>query len=535
MNEPLAIGVASWDHPFDDEQALLNLSAILPAYISARRWYRGKARTMQRLTIQDLLPADSEAFILVLGIEYEDGAHDEYVLPAIVARPGAAASSDDLICSLRAADGSEGSLYSALSNAAFRQALLDTVVRDGAFEGQHGNLVGHHTKALEAIGGPAAGFESFVSRAEQSNTSIIYGDRYILKLFRKLEEGVNPDVEVGNFLTRRGFKHTPAVLGSLEYNTENGESHPAGILQQFVPNQGDAWSYTLRSLGGFFERARAGKVKLQTRHPLELAAKEMPAHTHELLGDYVDSAALLGKRTAQMHAAFEDENAGQDFIPEPFTPQDGEALYRELLSQADIAFELLRRKQPMLTGVAAEAGREVLRLEPEVMNRFGALHESRVTAVRIRHHGDYHLGQVLYTGTDFMIIDFEGEPTRTLPERRKKALAMRDVAGMLRSFQYAAFSALFATGPDVPAEPGRRSAVELAAFWTAWTGATYVRAYFAEAGGLRCVPSEIGERRLLLDVFLLQKALYEMVYELNNRPDWVRIPLRGILSLVSEP
>jgi len=189
----------------------------------------------------------------------------------------------------------------------------------------------------------------------------------------------------------------------------------------------------------------------------------------------------------------------------------------------------------MLTGVAAEAGREVLRLEPEVMNRFGALHESRVTAVRIRHHGDYHLGQVLYTGTDFMIIDFEGEPTRTLPERRKKALAMRDVAGMLRSFQYAAFSALFATGPDVPAEPGRRSAVELAAFWTAWTGATYVRAYFAEAGGLRCVPSETGERRLLLDVFLLQKALYEMVYELNNRPDWVRIPLRGILSLVSEP
>ncbi len=537
MNDQPVIEVAAWDRPFEDEHALLSLSGILPAYVSGRRWYRAKARTMQRLTIQDLLPADSDAFFLVLRIEYEDAPHDEYILPGNVARPGAVIPDERPICRLRGPDGREGAVYSALSSAEFRRTLLDLVVRDGAFEGQYGNLVGHRTRALEGLHpGSAALLQSALSRAEQSNTSIIYGDRYILKLFRKLEQGVNPDVEVGTFLTQRGFKYTPAVLGSIEYNTGRGESYATGLLQQFIPNQGDAWSYTLKSLGRFFERVPAGTGVLQAPlHPLELAADEMPAHTRDLLGEYADSAALLGRRTAEMHAAFEDESSGPDFIPEPFTSQDRQTLYRELLGQADIAFELLRRKQAILTGVAADAAREVLRLESEVTNRFRALRDSSITAVRIRHHGDYHLGQVLYTGSDFMIIDFEGEPARALEERRRKALAIRDVAGMVRSFQYAAFAALFGQVPGIAVTPEKAGRVESwAAFWTAWVSATYLRAYFAAGRGLRSVPSSPGEQKLLLDVFLLQKSLYEIVYELNNRPGWVRIPLRGILSLLNE-
>jgi len=516
MNVEPAIDVLEWDRPFPDKRALQSLSAVLSAYVSTRRWYRSKARTIDRLTVIDLISTTiAGAFILVIRIQYHDGVCDEYFVPVAVARPGDSTAIDEPICTLRGPDGQEGVLHGVLTNAAFRQVLLDVVLCERTFKGRYGNLSGRRTEALDAIcGEDALEFESFVSRAEQSNTSVIYGDRYILKVFRKLEQGINPDIEIGTFLTRRGFKNTPAVLGQIEYKLENGETYTAGILQQFVRNQGDAWSYTLRSLGGFFERALA-------------AGSGPPEVPHDVLGDYAASAALLGKRTAQMHAAFEDEHAGPDFVPEPFTARDKEKLYQDLLGQADIAFELLRRKQAILTGLASEAAREVLHLEPEVMARFNALHESPVSALRIRHHGDYHLGQVLYTGDDFMIIDFEGEPARSLSERRQKALAMRDVAGMLRSFHYAAYAALF--------EASARAKLESwTASWTAWVGAIYWKAYLSEGSGLRSIPSGAGEQKLLLDAFLLQKALYEVAYELNNRPDWVHIPLRGILSLTTK-
>ena len=475
---------------------LNDVAAVLPDYVLARRWYRAKTRSIERLTIQDVIGiAEPATFILILRIEYAEKDSDEYILPVSLRRD--ASNSDDLICRVPV-----GGIYNAVSDAEFRQALLNLIARDSVLKGQHGTLVGQRTAALDQ---DVPRLESFVSRAEQSNTSIIFGDRYILKLFRKLEPGINPDIEIGSFLTQRGFKNTPAVLGTVEYKGQSGEPCAIGILQQFVRNEGDAWSYTLKSLGSFFERALAEQNSL---------------------GDYAESAALLGKRTAEMHAAFEDENAGPDFIPEPFTNQDGQKLYQDLLSQADIAFEALRRKQAILTGAAVEAAHQVLRLEPEITARFGGLRESPVTAVRIRHHGDYHLGQVLYTGSDFMIIDFEGEPARPLSERRRKALAMRDVAGMLRSFQYAAYAALFEAKDMGELE-------SWAEFWTHEVSAIYLNGYFSSVRGLRCIPSDATEKEVLLDAFLLQKALYELAYELNNRPDWVVIPLRGILSLMA--
>ncbi len=309
------------------------------------------------------------------------------------------------------------------------------------------------------------------------------------------------------------------------------------ILQQFVPNQGDAWSYTLISLGDFFANALASKrdpPNLPNEHPLGLIGQEIPSELRSFIGPYLESAALLGKRTAEMHAALADGNGGPDFAPEAFTAEDAHQLHRDLLGQADITFQLLRRKQAVLTGAVADQARELLRIEHRVNERFAAVGQHPISAVRIRHHGDYHLGQVLYTGQDFMIIDFEGEPARPLSERRAKVLALRDVAGMIRSFQYAAFAALFGQVPGIPGEPAMLELVALwAAAWNAYVSATYLRAYFEEARGLPFVPSEWSERRILLDAFLLQKALYEVAYELNNRPDWLRIPLRGILGLVA--
>lgn len=527
------ITVDSWDELFE-QRGLYQLEPILPHFITGRRWFRSKARAIKCIAIEDAIPIrEADSCLLVLRIQYADEGRDYYLLPVSAAERG---DGDEPLATANGRDGSQRVLFDALSNPNFRQAVLSAIIREEKIGGRDGDLVAKRTSAWRDDAG-AQTSESFVSRAEQSNTSIIYRDHYILKLFRQIEPGVNPDIEIGTFLTEHGFEHTPAVLGTLIYRAKGGDAvveYAAGILQEFVANRGDAWKYTLESLSGFFGRALAREPETApAQHPLDLMNEPLAESARELLGKYADSARLLAKRTAQMHAILAQGDT-PDFAPEPFRQPDAEKLYQEMLGQADITFELLRRK-PLSSG--DEIGRDVHRLlqsEHRITERFSALRGRHFDAVRIRHHGDYHLGQVLYTGSDFKIIDFEGEPARPLAARRTKTLAMRDVAGMIRSFQYAAFAALFGQVAGVPTGPASARAVESwAACWTAWVSAAFLKAYFDEAGGRAFVPRDPEERKVLFDAFLLQKALYEVAYEVNNRPDWLRIPLRGILTLVS--
>lgn len=522
-----------------DEIATGKLGGLLPGHVAAQRWYRSKARTIGKIDVEDTLRVpNTRAQLLILKITYSDEGSDLYILPVSVAPKEE--GQHEIVATLISETGERGVLYSALGDDVFRGALLQAISCEASITGSNGVLIASRTTALSEKREPSAlpKIDSFVSRAEQSNTSIIYRGHYILKLFRKLEAGINPDVEIGKFLTQRGFKNTAAVLGSLEYRMKQEDTcYAVAILQQLVPNQGDAWSFTLTSLGDFFANALASKrnpPNVPNEHPLGLIGQEIPSELRLFIGSFLESAALLGKRTAEMHSALADENGGPDFAPEAFTAGDAHQLHRDLLAQADITFELLRKKQAVLSGAVADQARELLRIKHRVNERFAAVEQRAISAVRIRHHGDYHLGQVLYTGQDFIIIDFEGEPARPLSERRAKVVALRDVAGMIRSFQYAAFAALFGQVPGIPGEPATLKLVERwAAAWNAYVSATYLRAYFEEARGLPFVPSEWSERRILLDAFLLQKALYEVAYELNNRPDWLRIPLRGILGLVA--
>lgn len=423
---------------------------ISSEFIRTRRWFRSKTRSIAKVEVEDVIWR-----FLVVRLHYDEGDSDLYLLT--------------------------GEQTEALDDAGFRAQLLRAFEERSSYSGKSGELIFRQTKAFQPAGQKLT---SSLSGAEQSNTSIIYRDQFILKLFRKIEPGINPDIEIGTFLTEHGFTHTPAVLGTLEYRSQTNQVYSAGILQQFVPNEGDAWKYTLDSLAG----------------------------NHSV------AAALLGRRTAEMHLALSQGGGDPDFEPEPFTNDAGQKLQQEMLAQADIAFETLRRKQATLSGEAAELAQKLLHLEHRVTERFSARRDQKITASRIRIHGDYHLGQVLWTGDDFMIIDFEGEPARPLSDRRAKSLAIRDVAGMLRSFQYAAYSAL-ADGDKAGA-------------WNAQVSAEYLEAYFRAAEGSVFLPASTEERRILLDALVLHKALYEVAYEMNNRPDWVRIPLRGILSLV---
>ena len=495
------------------DPVIQKLQDKLPDYLAGRRWYRAKAQVISALTIDDVLHADG-FLILLLNVQYAGGARDLYLLPVTsVTAPTAEESLHESITTFESEDGQLITVYDATLSPFFRTILLRALTAGANFPGRTGALTSQGSSQAAVVEGT---IESTVSRAEQSNTSIIYGREFILKLFRKIEAGINPDIEIGAFLTHSGFKNTPAVVGTLEYHAQGGEIFSAAILQTFVPNQGDAWKYTLDSLTSFYPRALASTLD-----------------SPKLLGDYEASAALLGTRTAQMHAALASSTANPDFTPEPFTAADAQTLSDEIAAQASTALSLLRAKSSTLPYTEQLLALQVLDLEPSILQRFSILPSLSTDAQRIRHHGDYHLGQVLFTGSDFMIIDFEGEPARPLGERRTKALALRDVAGMLRSFQYAAYAGLYGLISSLPTDP--ESAEKIATcsgFWNEQVSRLYLDAYFKEADSKPFIPSTPEQRRLFLNAFLLQKALYEVQYELNNRPAWVGIPLRGILSLI---
>ena len=399
-------------------------------------------------------------------------------------------------------------------------------------------LLATPTKAFKTLAGAAAlALKPQPMQAEQSNTSVIFGDRLFFKLFRRPEEGVNPDLEIGRFLTERAaFPHVPQVAGALEYRRGKGEPMTIAIAQQLVPNSGDAWHYTLDSLGRFFEEAIVRHPEI-TDPPVpeglglfQAARMEPPPLARETMADYLDRARLLGRRTAELHLALSSDSEDPAFAPEPITPFYQRSLYQTMRSITVQNFRLLRN-----LGHQIPEAVQILDLEGDVVRRLQRVLEPKINASRIRIHGDYHLGQVLYTGKDFVIIDFEGEPARPLSERRLKRSPLHDIAGMIRSFHYATQSILRRFEAISGHPPEELMALDQwLRFWYIWVSVTFLQAYREHLEPANIIPASADDLRVLLDAYLIDKALYEIGYELNNRPDWVRVPLRGMLSLVDE-
>jgi maltose alpha-D-glucosyltransferase / alpha-amylase len=320
------VPIGSWDRLLDD-RTVAGLTRLLPSFLQTRRWFRGKARALRRVSARDIIPiGESQAYIVMIEVEYADGDPEMYLLPVSIVRGEEAARveehhADTVVARLLTEDGTEGVLYGALWDPRFREMLLGAIARRRRFRGTAGELIGFHTRQFRrAWGGTHPNLESSVSTAEQSNSSIYYGDRFILKLFRKIEPGLNPDIEIGTYLTERGFPHTSPVTGFIEYRSDNSEPMQVAVLQAFVPNQGDAWNYTLDSLSRFFETALAGTAPQPVdRQPLDLIGEQPPAQARDLIGAYLESARLLGERTAEMHTTLADPLGGPDFVPEPFT------------------------------------------------------------------------------------------------------------------------------------------------------------------------------------------------------------------------
>ena len=485
---------------------------VLPGYIARCRWFGGKAREPRGFKVREAVAVSAgadAARLTLVEIEYASGAADTYLLPlqlAIGARAEVLAreTPNDIAARFR-----EGwVLFDAVHDADFRAALFALLATGGVVRTEAGEIAG---VAGAGLAGSAP--ESRVLAVEQSNSAVIYGERVFLKLYRRLEEGVNPDAEILRFLGARNFPHVPPFCGALELRRAGRAPQVLALATGMVANDGDAWSFTLRELTRQLEGVRAGDAK---------GAEQIEAA-------YLARAAQLGQRTGALHLALAADAADAAFAPEPLTAGDFAELAETVRTTADQVLTGLAGRLDALDPATRGLASELLAAEPALRARIAALAARPVAAAKTRTHGDYHLGQVLNTGADFTIIDFEGEPAKPLAERRRKRSPLRDVAGMLRSFHYAAHSALGTFAEH-------RAALEPhAERWHERARAAFLSAWVETAAGAPFVPAERAEFARLLDAFLLEKALYEIAYELNNRPAWLGIPLRGAVQILRGP
>jgi maltose alpha-D-glucosyltransferase/alpha-amylase len=403
----------------------------------------------------------------------------------------------------------------------FPLVALDAIRNNQELQGSDGTIRCWSTSAAETLSLPEQ-VEVKRSAVEQSNSTAMIGNRAVFKAYRKLAPGVQPEIEIGRFLTEEaGFANTPPLLGAIERIGADGETTALAAAFGFVRNQGDGWVYTTEYLHRTLDELR---LRASAEHP-ETAPAEAEPH-----GFYLAQARVLGQRTAELHRALATPTDNPAFAAEPIGKADLTAWQRAVRRQAEAAFKALRQALPQLDEGDRARVQTLLAHREQCFARIEALTGAPVAAAKTRIHGDYHLGQVLVAQNDFYILDFEGEPARPLAERRAKSSPLKDVAGMLRSFDYAAWAAIM-TLTEVDAGGGEivRS---LAEAWRRATEDAFLSAYRETIAGAPSYPEAPEEAARLLDLFLLEKALYEICYEAANRPHWVRIPLKGVTSLL---
>jgi maltose alpha-D-glucosyltransferase/alpha-amylase len=514
---------------------------ILPAYLPRCRWFAGKSRSLAQVRILDEIaaPDSRDWLVCLLRVEYAQGASETYLLP--LAQASSAAACAEIRAEFPQAivdDSAEGGvLYDAFHHAGFRSRVLELIakgdvwtgkgmLKDGASKSgelKSGALRGRPAGNGFPGGAPGAEEASKVLKAEQSNTAVLWPGRYFVKFLRRLEPGENPEAEILRFLAARGFPNVPRFHGSLEYVSSDGEAWTVAIAEGLVAHAGDAWTHALSLANGYLDRLAAEAADLG---PLPDSGLPRGA-------DALDFARLLGRRTAEMHLALASRPDLPAFAPEPFTPALQAVLAQGMSGLAETVLALLETVLPRLPERTAAQGRAILAERGRILAAFAGLKDRPIPSLSIRVHGDYHLGQVLHTGGDVVILDFEGEPARPLAERRMKRPPWKDVAGMLRSFHYAVHSAWsdrksVVTNMTMEQRRGLEPWVEL---WPQRAGGAFLEAYLAAAGDAAFVPGD-ADRKALLTAYLMEKAVYELAYELNNRPDWAHIPMAGILGLL---
>lgn len=569
---PIIKGIETWAQFLNERNGHLKqfLQKILPSYLPTRRWFRSKSRRIQEVSILEAIPIGDikqAAQLLWIRVTFTEGLPEVYILPIAIAWDQVAEQIRNdfpqaVIAELEklSAEETRGVLYDAVYNENLRHALLQLIIHKKKLRSStnatcksNGQLQGIPSPLLKSLIQKSATttLNSQLVNAEQSNTSILYENTFFLKLYRKVEDGENPDIELTRFLTeQRHFNHVPPFGGLLEYKTElqltrsrvgiPGQAQIVALLQGVVPNEGDAWTLTVEAAARYLERVLSSTAQPQFTEPTEFLSQLSPRLVendfasvkdplHSMIGAiYPERANLLGQRTGELHCLLASEPTDPALMVEPFTTHYQRALLQSINIQIRRVWVNLRwgqhkvqeQDQPALSALL-ERQSEAMALAENTL-RTGKLFQ----AVKMRIHGDFHLGQVLFTGKDFVMIDFEGEPAKPLSERKLKRCPLADVAGILRSFHYAIYTALH---QKITVLPEVAQALQpWAEVWYYYIAGTFLRGYLQVVGGSGLVPNATEDLESLLKLYLLDKVVYELGYEINNRPTWIHLPIRGL-------
>lgn len=541
---PVVVLAGRWETLFAQGARRRLETDLLPTYLMRQRWFSSKTRVLERVRLVDYcLLQDTPPLLYLVLIEasYTEGTAETYVLLLGI-------SADDMaetllqtepgcvLARIRSRQG-EGLLHEALETETAATLLLNVMQEQRHLPSSAGEIRGFVTTAYAEARGPLE--EPLAIRrlqGEQSNSSVIYGSRLILKLIRRVAAGLHPELDIGRYLTEQcSLSFVPPLTGGLTYRRPGLAPATLALLHGYCRSAGNGWDYTLDILGRYYEQALG-----YTEHPVSLAMdipgllsqteSDMPEHMRTVVGTYLIPADNLGQRTAALHLALAQNTADTAFRPEPMSGADLMALATAFWQHAEHVLEQLPSQIERLDAPLRPLAHQVVAQRETLLERLHAIATCAPGFTRIRCHGDYHLGQLLWYENNFLILDFEGEPMRPLAERRRKFSPLKDVAGMLRSLHYAAYTALLAFTRTRPEDLPRLE--PWAAFWQHWISVRFLQSYLAASAGASFLPSQRHDLALLLEAFVLDKALYEINYELNNRLDLVHIPLQSVLPLL---
>ncbi len=523
----------NWEELLENEDFIkVFLSDVLEDYIVKQRWYGGKASKLKYIELAEYFRIQQHGEVyygLLLEVNFQEAFYQHYFLPIAFVTDESFAKDDRILpISIK---GKEGFIIDAINLEAFRKLVFERVLT--ALPVDKTKVQYHKSSRFEDVAYESSRFMGL----EQSNTSIVYNEKYVLKFFRRIYADKNPDYEMSQFLSeKKEFKNTPSYLGSINVIDADEEYITIGLMQEMVENQGDAWEYMLKEIHTVFSNLETKNINIQSLPETELFDRLQITDVPPQITDWVGlslftSIQTMAKRTAEMHVALGSEFEDTAFTPTHFNGDYAVWLKNRLIYQFQNRINAIENNLHKLDGLALKLANDFLENKNTIRKRFVSFDWTKFKSERIRVHGDYHLGQILVKDDDFFILDFEGEPESTIRDRKVKQPPLKDVAGLFRSFHYAIYATIFNNESKYNHSlDDLFSAGEL--LYKYFIG-VFLSTYIIEIKKANINIGYKQERIFLLKYSLLEKAVYELGYELNSRPRWAVIPLKGISNIIN--
>ncbi|MGH7976241.1 MAG: maltose alpha-D-glucosyltransferase, partial [Limisphaerales bacterium] len=538
---PVIAVIGDWQEIFTGKPRA-QFEALLPDYLKAQPWFSSRNKTIKIATLKEHfsvpLETGGDVALVFLQVEFVDATPEIYALPLGLADE---IENKSGIAELTRFGGERlGVIYDALVNPAFAKSLLDLIRGREHLRNEHGEIESTRTAALRRVLNSDPTPTPAVLYTDEGNATALFLDKVVLKFFRRLGQGMNPEFEIGLFLTEKNFPHSPPLVGALEYHGENNSQMTLAVAKGFVPYAKNAWKFTLEAVSRYYDRVFASAAQGRSPEappalgPIKLLQHGSPAESADHIGTYLESARLLGVRTAELHLALASGDSG-DFSMEPMTPHYLRGVFQYMRSLVVRNLRLLRKQIKSLPPDLAPVAQRVTELEPVILRHYRQLVDQRFEAGRIRIHGDCHLGQILWTGRDFIFLDFEGDAAAPISERRIKRSPLRDVARMVRSFHHAAYAGFHQqVDLGVIAHENLPKFEPWVRHWNRAVSLAYLQAYSEKLHGSGILPVEEDKLRMMLLAYLLNQVMDELGWELRRHSDNVRAPLQAIIHLTDE-